>query len=75
MTLTDQIIDEATELAKERILGNDPTDLQILDAVREITNVNFADNSIGARLAIAAFNLADRNESNIRKRLEAAWLA
>ena len=54
-TLLDLIIDEAEELAENDILGNDPTDSQIIDCLRDITNVHFAYNSTCARLGVAAF--------------------
>lgn len=68
MELNDEIIDEATELAKNRIL-NDPSDATILDAVREIVGVPFADNSICARLALAAYNRMD----NLRNQVESCY--
>lgn len=58
MTLNDQIIDEAERLAMFNIL-HDPTDVQIVDAVSEIVRIKLAYNSIGARLAIAAYNRYD----------------
>ena len=54
-TLLDQIIDEAEELAENDILGNDPTDSQIIDCLRDITNVQFSDRSTAAKLGLAAF--------------------
>ena len=58
MTLYDQIIDEAEELASNRILY-DPTDTQIVDAVSDIVQIKLGYNSIGAQLAIAAYNRID----------------
>lgn len=66
MTLNDQIIDEAEELAANRILGNDPTDSQIIDAVSDIVRVHLHPNSIGAHLALAAYNRVDNAIENIR---------
>lgn len=65
MTLNDQIIDEAEELAKNQILY-DPTDHQIVDAISDIVRVPLGYNSIGARLAIAAYNRIDNAINNIR---------
>lgn len=65
MTLYDQIIDEAEELAEGRILY-DPTDTQIVDAVSDCVNMKLGYNSIGARLAIAAYNRIDNAICNIK---------
>jgi hypothetical protein len=65
MTLNDQIIDEAEELANNRILY-DPTDTQIVDAVSDCVGVRLSYNSIGARLAIAAYNRIDNAVCNIK---------
>ena len=66
MTLYDQIIDEAEELAENRILY-DPTDSQIVDAISDIVRIKLAYNSIGAHLAIAAYNRIDNALNNIDK--------
>jgi hypothetical protein len=55
MTLMDQIIDEARELAENRILS-DPTDMDIVDAVSDIVGIKLAYDSVGALQAIAAYN-------------------
>lgn len=55
MTIADQIIDEAENLAANRIL-NDPSDVEIIEAVREITQIQFDLNSSAAKLAIASYN-------------------
>jgi len=65
MTLNDQIIDEAEELATNKILY-DPTDAQIVDAVSDIVRVKLAYNSIGAHLAIAAYNRIDNAIRNVK---------
>jgi len=65
MTLADQIIDEAEELAANQILGCDPTDTQIIDAVMEIVGCKFGYNSVGAHLAIAAYNRIDNVVSQL----------
>ena len=65
MPLMDRIIDEAENLATERIL-NDPSDETILDAIREIIGVDFHSNSTCALLAIAAYNRIDNAVCNIR---------
>jgi hypothetical protein len=54
MTLNDQIIDEAEMLA-EITQGYLPAD-QIADAVSDAVGVKLAPNSIGYRLAEAAYN-------------------
>jgi hypothetical protein len=56
MTLNDQIIDEAEELARNRVLGSYPTREAIADAVSEIVGVKLAHNTTGAYLAEAAHN-------------------
>jgi len=55
MTLADQIIDTAEELAVKKILCN-PRETDILNTLRELTGVQFADNSTCARLGLAAYN-------------------
>ena len=65
MPLMDKIIDEAEELAENRILF-DPTDSQIIDAISDIVGVSLNYNSTGARLAIAAYNRMDNAVNNIR---------
>ncbi len=65
MSLNDQIIDEAEELAKNQILY-DPTDAQIVDAVSDIVRVHLHPNSIGAHLAIAAYNRIDNAVQNVK---------
>jgi hypothetical protein len=52
MTLADQIIDEAEELAE---LFPDASEDEILKTIREVTRVDFARNSTCERLALAAF--------------------
>jgi hypothetical protein len=58
MKLTDEIIDEAEQLASNRVL-NDPTDADIIEAVSDIVGVDLHPQSIGARLAVAAYNRID----------------
>jgi hypothetical protein len=55
MTLYDQIIDEAEQLAYGEILGHDASDHQIIDAVSEIVNVKLGYNSTGGHLALASY--------------------
>lgn len=56
MTLHDQIIDEAEELARLRVLPTYPSREQITDAISEIVGIQLAYNSVGAYLAEAAHN-------------------
>jgi hypothetical protein len=56
MTLNDQIIDEAEELARNRVLAPYATRAEIAEIISEIVNVNLAENSVGAYLAEAAHN-------------------
>lgn len=72
VSLRDQIIDEAELLAKDRILY-DPTDEQILDAVREITGLDFHSKSTCALLALGAYNRMNKIRENATKNLELAY--
>jgi hypothetical protein len=55
MTLYDQIIDEAENIAIMQILI-EPSDTEITTAVSEIIGVPIHYNSIGGRLAVASYN-------------------
>lgn len=56
MTLHDEIIDEATELARNHELRLHASTSEIVTAVSDRINIQLQPNSIGARLAEAAYN-------------------
>ena len=58
MTLYDQIIDEAENIANLQMLF-DPTDTQIVDAISEVVGIKLQQKSIGAKLAIASYKRYD----------------
>lgn len=72
MNIRDQAIDEAEELAKNRILY-DPTDEQILDAVREIIGVDFHSKSTLALITLGAYNRMEKMRESAAQNLERAW--
>ena len=55
MTLHDAIIDEAEQLSLSHVLCTNPYDAEIVEAISEIVGVPLHVNSIGARLAVAAY--------------------
>lgn len=67
-SLLDALMDEAEELAMNRILY-DPSDEQILNALREITNVQFSSKSTCAKVALAAY----RRMSEARCNVDMIW--
>lgn len=56
MTLNDQIIDEAEQLVINRILPPGAPEWEVVSTVSDIVGVYLHSNSIGARLAVAAYN-------------------
>lgn len=69
MPLMDRIIDEAEELAANRILLPDATDMTILSAVTDIIGHDLHPNSTGAHLALAAY----RRMENARDKVNEIW--
>lgn len=71
MPLMDKIVDEAEELAANRILLPDATDQTILDAICDIIGHDLHPNSTGAHLGLAAY----RRMENARDKVNDIWRA
>lgn len=63
MTLADEIIDEAEELAN---LFPDASEDEIIKTIREITRVDFAQNSTCTKLAVASIRRIRNMQQNIK---------
>lgn len=67
MTLADQLIDEAEELAANQIMHPDAYDRQILDALRDIVGEHFDDDSTWGLLALASYRRMERIRNQVNE--------
>lgn len=65
MPLMDKIIDEAEQLAENKVLRDNPYDMEIVASISEIVQLPLNDNSTGARLAIAAYRRVENARTNV----------